>query len=916
MEKAKHVQANIQITSEKYRSVAARAALLFFLMNDLVKMHTYYIYSLAAFLKVFFSGIDAVTESESTDEPTDEPVEVDPDADADDADADAEDADADADADPDSLQLNDEELAERCIHLVDSITLITFNYIRRGLFERDKLTVATLLTVRVLMTAEQLDPVEVEVLLEGRSAPEPGNMGPLSEWMPELIWPKVKNLEKLKFFNGLGDMMQADSDDWLGYFDNEHCESAKVPGDLKDISIFHKILLLRALRPDRIASLLTEWIAQEMGQAYVQQPALDMAATYAETDSVTPVFFCLFAGVDPTPWVEEIGKAHGFTIENGKFVNVSMGQGQEKPAEALVERFAKTGGWAMMQNCHLMQTWVPVLERLLEVVCENAHEDFRAFISAEPPVFSDWKNMPESLMQSCIKVANEAPADIKSNLRRCWATFSQERIDINTKPTEFKGCCFALCWFHAMVLGRMKFGQMGWSRKYSFNMGDLKICSNVLTDYLDNNPVTPWDDIRYVFGEIMYGGHITDAWDRRTCNVYLSVGMHEGLFKGYEFGATHGKAFTSPDPNLMNYAGYAKYIEHDMCVEQPTLFGLHNNAEIGYLTSVCNNLFTTIMSMSGGGGGDGGGNDNKVRATMDDIMERLPDAFEMVGISLLSKPILDTEEGPYVQVVLQECNRMNVLLGEVRRALVELDKGLKGQLNMTPAMEDLSSCLGTNFVPGRNPFHGCNWEGKAWFSLKTLDMWVIDLLNRVEQLFLWTQELVRPFSMWLPGLFNPTAFITAVMQVTARHEGLALDKMTTETHMSRYYDVEGLEGHPPHDGAFVHGIFIEGARWPSLEELDDPSELAGVPVGGHIVESKLKELLPMLPIIFLRAVQVQSTWEPSSVGYLRHDPHIYEAPMYITAFRGNTYVELSTLDSADDTRKWVLAAVAVIFQSA
>jgi dynein heavy chain len=911
MAKAKIVSANIDVTSEKYRSVAARAALLFFLMNDLVKMHTYYIYSLAAFLKVFFSGIDRVTEA--TEEPEEaEAVEAGPDGEAEEE----QQADAEEEVeDPHASEMTDEELAERCVHLVDSITEVTFNYIRRGLFERDKLTVGTLLTLRVLLKAERLDPVEVETLLEGRGSLEPGNMGPLSEWMPEAIWPKIKNLETLKVFSGLGDMMQADSDDWLVFFDNEHCETAKIPGDLKDIAIFHKILLLRALRPDRIASLLTEWIAIELGKNYVQQPALDMSATYEETDSVTPVFFVLFAGVDPTPWVEEIGRTHGFTLENGKFVNISMGQGQEKPAEALVERFAKEGGWAMMQNCHLMQTWVPVLERLLEVVSESAHEDFRTFISAEPPTFSSWKNMPESLMQSCIKVANEAPADIKSNLRRCWATFSQERIDINTKPTEFKGCCFALCWFHAMVLGRMKFGQMGWSRKYSFNMGDLRICSNVLTDYLDNNPVTPWDDLRYVFGEIMYGGHITDAWDRRTCNVYLSVGMHEGLFKGYSFGATHGKSFASPDPNIMNYAKYSAYIEHDMCVEQPTLFGLHNNAEIGYLTTVCNSLFSTIMSMSGGGAGDGAGAGNKTRDTMDLIMEKMPPPFEMVGIGMLSKPILETEEGPYVQVVLQECNRMNVLLGEVKRSLVELDKGLKGQLNMTPAMEDLSECLGSNFVPGRNPFHGCNWEGKAWFSLKTLDMWVVDLLQRVVQLQEWTVELVRPFSMWLSGLFNPTAFITAVMQVTARHEGLALDKMTTETHMTRYYEVDTLEGHPPHDGAFVHGIFIEGARWPSLEELDDPSELAGVPIGGHIVDSKLKELLPMLPIVFLRAVPVQPQWEPSSVGYLRHDPHIYEAPMYITTFRGPTYVELSTLDSADDTRKWVLAAVAVIYQS-
>lgn len=45
-------QISIRVTSEKYRPVANRSSLLFFLMNDLVKIHSYYIYSLAAFTKV------------------------------------------------------------------------------------------------------------------------------------------------------------------------------------------------------------------------------------------------------------------------------------------------------------------------------------------------------------------------------------------------------------------------------------------------------------------------------------------------------------------------------------------------------------------------------------------------------------------------------------------------------------------------------------------------------------------------------------------------------------------------------------------------------------------------------------------------------------------------------------------------
>merc|ERR1719326_1858368 len=157
----------------------------------------------------------------------------------------------------------------------------------------------------------------------------------------------------------------------------------------------------------------------------------------------------------------------------------------------------------MLQNCHLMQSWVSRLERLFELLSEDVHDDFRLYLSAEPPPIATWKNMPESLMQACIKVANEAPADIQSNLRRAWANFSQERIDRSSKPTEMKCLLFALCWFHALVLGRRRFGQQGWSRAYSFNTGDLLICANVLESYLNAAPegIVPWDDLRYIFGE-------------------------------------------------------------------------------------------------------------------------------------------------------------------------------------------------------------------------------------------------------------------------------------------------------------------------------------------------------------------------------------------------------------------------------
>ena len=49
-----------------------------------------------------------------------------------------------------------------------------------------------------------------------------------------------------------------------------------------------------------------------------------------------------------------------------------------------------------------------------------------------------------------------------------------------------------------------------------------------------------------------------------------------------------------------------------------------------------------------------------------------------------------------------------------------------------------------------------------------------------EQLKIWTKgDLSLPTSVWLPGLFNPKAFITAVMQTYARTNKLPLDVMSS-----------------------------------------------------------------------------------------------------------------------------------------
>lgn len=94
---------------------------------------------------------------------------------------------------------------------------------------------------------------------------------------------------------------------WRKWISEEKAEDVELPKKFKDISDFHRLMLIKVLRPDRISTALRIFVEKSMGTKYTQNSPFDMQKTYEITSPTNPLFFVLFPGVDPTKEVEQLG---------------------------------------------------------------------------------------------------------------------------------------------------------------------------------------------------------------------------------------------------------------------------------------------------------------------------------------------------------------------------------------------------------------------------------------------------------------------------------------------------------------------------------------------------------------------------------------------------------------------------------
>ncbi|TPX60044.1 hypothetical protein PhCBS80983_g02063 [Powellomyces hirtus] len=820
-----------------YKPIATYSSLLFFCIADLANIEPMYQYSLTWYINLFVHTIGTSEKS------------------------------ADLEA----------RLATLRTHFTEAL----YRNVCRSLFEKDKLVFSFLLTIAILRGRGEIDADEWRFLVTGgMGITGTKTAKPEASWIGERSWNEICRLSSMPAFPNLDKDLAANIAEWKRLFDAPSPHTMALPGKWKDtLTAFEKLCVLRSLRPDKMIAAMTLFIIDKMGTRFVEPPPFDLASSYEDSNTTSPLIFVLSPGADPMTALLRFAEEK--KMGGNRLNAISLGQGQGPIAAKMISAGVQGGSWVVLQNCHLAISWMSSLEKICEELSpETTHRDFRLWLTSYP---SD--RFPVTLLQNGVKMTNEPPAGLRANLHKSYTSDplnDKTFYEGSPKQQTFEKMLFGLCFFHAIIQERRQFGPIGWNIPYEFNDTDLRISARQLRNFLSEYDAVPYEALSYLTGQCNYGGRVTDDKDRRCLMTLLDLVYNPNIQKEkFSFspsGTYHVPAKTS-------HEAVVEYIKNLPQETRPEVFHLHENADITKSQLDTDNFFRSIMLTQGRTDSSGSRSTEQIVSEVaSEMLTRLPAAFDLHEVNT-KYPVSYSES--MNTVLLQEIIRFRNLTEVVRESLKNIQKAIKGLVVMSGELEDVLQSILIGGIPKL-------WAGKSYPSIKPLPSYFNDLLQRLTFFRNWIDN-GQPIVFWLSGFFFTQSFLTGCLQNFARKYTIPIDLLAFE------FQVEATRsaGVRPEEGAYINGIFLEGARW-DIEE-------------NSIVESQPRVLYDTLPIIWLRPGE-RSKFDTKNT---------YDCPVYKTSARRGTlsttghstnYVMSMRLLTKAPEEQWVRRGVAGLLQ--
>jgi dynein heavy chain len=188
-------------------------------------------------------------------------------------------------------------IAKRLKNLENHFTYSLYSNICRSLFEKDKLLFSFVLCATILKNNKEIPDDEFAFFLTGSLAlGQEGPPNPNSDIINDRSWNELVSLSKLPAFNGLCENFDAVA--WKPFIDKCYENSVFPPAPWEKPSDFHRLLLVRCLRPEKVTTSIRDFVLSKLGAKYTEPPSFDLHKSFGDSNCRIPLVFLLSPGVD------------------------------------------------------------------------------------------------------------------------------------------------------------------------------------------------------------------------------------------------------------------------------------------------------------------------------------------------------------------------------------------------------------------------------------------------------------------------------------------------------------------------------------------------------------------------------------------------------------------------------------------
>ena len=354
----------------------------------------------------------------------------------------------------------------------------------------------------------------------------------------------------------------------------EICALPQTCNIASQLTPLQKLLVMRAIRSDRILPAAMHFIKQVLGKRYAAEPAINLEDILVQSEDSKLILLIYRREPDIVfntflSWTHQLGIPNA-VLPSSQTVSPS---GFENFLETNVNAAASKNGWLLVReigrNHHLFSHILSSIRKL-----DNVPPMFRCVLSMD---VSNVDAVPTEVLHHCLRVSVDSPVLMRSSLIYSMVTMDPDQLRQSPR-SEWPILVHNLCFLHAAIRLRTRYGTYGWSRpkqlecvSHSDLLDGMTLVVNCLMDNPGDkfliakqaaqqqlaptsssrtsadsetglnaaalaptgqvrSPQLPWVNMRHSIAEI-YGKYLTEENDRATLAAMVDIWVSPNSIK-------------------------------------------------------------------------------------------------------------------------------------------------------------------------------------------------------------------------------------------------------------------------------------------------------------------------------------------------------------------------------------------------